>query len=81
MDENQGNKKQEEVEKQPPSQGTSVEGEMSEDELAEVVGGLTTVVIPLCKHCQTRIAVHEMNVCAICYVKYYKPYSAPETPD
>ena len=43
--------------------------ELSVDELEEVVGGLTTVSIPLCKNCHQRVAVHQMTVCAVCFVK------------
>ncbi|RXZ82293.1 hypothetical protein EBB07_11520 [Paenibacillaceae bacterium] len=47
------------------------EEELSETELEEVVGGLATVPIPLCKHCGQRVAVHEMKVCAACFRKVH----------
>lgn len=42
---------------------------LSDEDLEETVGGLTTVVVPLCKNCQERIAVHQMTLCAICFLK------------
>lgn len=45
------------------------EDELSDSELEEVAGGLATVIVPLCAQCQKRIAVHEMNICAACFVK------------
>lgn len=49
------------------------EDELTEDELEVVVGGLATVLVPLCKHCQQRIAVHDMSVCAVCFLKFHSP--------
>ncbi|MBW7474038.1 hypothetical protein K0T92_04730 [Paenibacillus oenotherae] len=54
------------------------EGELTEDELEEVVGGLATVPVPLCKHCQQRIAVHDMSVCAACFLKLHGPITGPD---
>lgn len=54
-----------------PSQTTP--DEMSDDELEEIVGGLTTVLVPLCKHCHERVAVHEMTLCAVCFRKLKQP--------
>lgn len=48
------------------------EDELTEDQLEEVAGGLATVLVPLCKHCQQRIAVHDMSVCAGCFLKLHR---------
>lgn len=42
---------------------------LNDEDLQEIVGGLTTVVIPLCKNCQERVAVHQMKLCASCFLK------------
>jgi len=46
-----------------------IDDALSDDELEETVGGRTTVVVPLCKNCQQRIAVHQMTLCATCFLK------------
>lgn len=45
----------------------SNEAPLSDDQLEEIVGGLTHVKIPLCKKCKQRIAVHGMSLCATCF--------------
>lgn len=52
--------------------------ELTEDELEVVVGGLATIPVPLCKHCQQRIAVHDMSVCAACFVKFHAPIAGQD---
>ena len=42
-------------------------GAMSDHELEVIVGGLTSVAVPICKHCQQRVAVYEMALCAACF--------------
>lgn len=45
------------------------DGELDDDELEEVAGGLATVMIPKCKHCRRGVAVYEQSLCAACFLK------------
>jgi hypothetical protein len=45
------------------------DGELADDELEEIVGGLTSVVVPICTNCQKRVAVYQMRLCAVCFLK------------
>jgi len=43
--------------------------ELTEGELEEIVGGLTSVVVPICTNCHKRVAVYQMNLCAVCFLE------------
>lgn len=42
---------------------------LEDDELEEIVGGLTSVMVPICTNCKKRVAVYQMTLCAVCYLK------------
>lgn len=53
----------------PKKQAGREENELTNSGLMEIVGGFTTVVIPKCTHCQKRVAVYKMTLCAVCYLE------------
>lgn len=43
--------------------------ELADDEMEEIVGGLASVAVPICTNCHKRIAVYQMKLCAVCFLK------------
>ncbi|MDF2667866.1 MAG: hypothetical protein K0R67_172 [Paenibacillus sp.] len=41
--------------------------ELNDGQLEQVIGGLASIRVPLCKQCGQRVAVFNMEICAPCF--------------